>query len=56
MADAQRTTMLIIDADDLTPEENRALYEASQDGDEKLPDLMLEIYYRQNPEEDKPCG
>jgi hypothetical protein len=47
--------MLIVDADDITPEEGRALYEASTDSDENLPDLMLSIYYRQNPEEE-PCG
>jgi hypothetical protein len=47
--------MLIVDADDLTPEEGRALYEASQDDTEILPDIMLGIYYRQNPEA-YPCG
>jgi hypothetical protein len=48
--------MLIIDDDTLTMDEGRALYEASQDGDEEqICDLIVGIHERQNPEV-APCG
>ena len=48
--------MLIIDDETLTIDEARALYEASQDGDDEgVRDLIVNIYERQNPE-DTTCG
>jgi hypothetical protein len=50
------TDLLIINADALTMEDDQALYQAASDGDiVELRDIVMGIYYRQNPEEE-PCG